>query len=433
MAEKFQVTKADPGSSGNIEEFGREYSDKLQSLGKQMISSLYMLVRSVKLYDPENAIFIKPLEVLKDTINTIIASDNQLVLQAMAESFYLNNMLVKTDLNSLDNVRQLVAEFQERGVGGFVLQHPINIDELRNFVWIFSTNTEEEAGEEGLSSRKLVNIKVSKWKKIKEKLKDDDDSSVDRKKYAVTVYARAIFYMRTYLDRMREGKALSLRTADRFVQDLVDICFEQRTHFLGMTTLDKEQDYLVYHSVNTCLISIVFASELGMSKAQLKELGVIALFHDVGMAAISPELMSKKGALSQQEKAEIDRAPLRAVEDILSRGGLSRTEVARLVTTIEHHEDFGRPVKDSKGNIQMIIPRSNLAVYSKILSITNTYDALTSNRPFRDAYGPEIALMLMWTEMRHKFDPELLQVFMEVMKIQPVRILPKGKRTVTMG
>ena len=37
------------------------------------------------------------------------------------------------------------------------------------------------------------------------------------------------------------------------------------------------------------------------------------------------------------------------------------------------------------------------------------FDALTSKRPFRDAYGPEVAMMLMWSELRHKFDPELLK------------------------
>ena len=66
-------------------------------------------------------------------------------------------------------------------------------------------------------------------------------------------------------------------------------------------------------------------------------------------------------------------------------------------------------------------------------AICDTYDALTSKRPFRDAYGPEIALMLMWTEMRHRFDPELLTVFMKVMAIQPVKILSKRQRSITVG
>jgi HD-GYP domain-containing protein (c-di-GMP phosphodiesterase class II) len=81
----------------------------------------------------------------------------------------------------------------------------------------------------------------------------------------------------------------------------------------------------------------------------------------------------------------------------------------------------------------MIIPRANLGVYARILAICDTYDALTSKRPFRDAYGPEVALMLMLTEMRHKFDPELLKVFMRVMAIQPVKILSKKQQTVNLG
>jgi len=247
------------------------------------------------------------------------------------------------------------------------------------------------------------------------------------------VYARAIFYMRKYLERLKEGKTLSLRTAARVVQDLVDICFDQRTHFLGMTTMDRKEEYLIYHSVNVCLISIVFGSELGLNKTRLKELGLIALFHDMGMATVDASLTRKAGALTQSEKDEIKKAPLRAVSHILTHSGLSRSEVARLVATIEHHEPYGTAVRDPKGKIQMIIPNSNLSMYSKILAITNTYDALTSNRPFRDAYGPEIALALMWTEMRANFDPELLKVFMKVMAIQPVRVLPKSNRSVTLG
>ena len=54
-------------------------------------------------------------------------------------------------------------------------------------------------------------------------------------------------------------------------------------------------------------------------------------------------------------------------------------------------------------------------------------------RPFRDAYSPEVALMLMWTEMRQKFDPELLQVFMRVMAIQPVKVLSKRQQNMSLA
>ncbi len=431
MADNLKISAVD--TSERLDEFGREHSEKLQNLAKQLVASLYMLVRSVKLYDPENAIFDKPLEVLKDTINTIIAADHQLVLQAVKDSFYVNNMLVKVDYNSLDNVRQLIAEFKEHEVGGFVLQKTVSLDDLRNFIFIFSRDKDDGVDEDGLAGRKLVSIKLSKWKNIKEKIQDDADQKVDRKKYAVTVYARTVLYMKKYLERLEAGETLSLRTAERLIQDLVDICFEQRSHFLGMTTMEETREYLIYHSVNVALIAIVFASELGLTKQQLKELGVIALLHDIGMVTVSQDLRTKRGALSNKERETIDAAPLAAVKAILQRGGISKSEVARLVSTVEHHEDFGTPVKDSRGNIQMIIPRSSLAVYSRILAIANAYDALTSKRPYRDAYGPEVALTLMWTEMRHKFDPDLLKIFMKVMAVAPVRVLAPGSQAVALG
>jgi HD-GYP domain-containing protein (c-di-GMP phosphodiesterase class II) len=57
--------------------------------------------------------------------------------------------------------------------------------------------------------------------------------------------------------------------------------------------------------------------------------------------------------------------------------------------------------------------------------------ALTSRRPFREACDSEVVLMLMWTKMRNKFDPVLLQVFIRVMAIQPVKVLSLRQQTVT--
>ena len=124
---------------------------------------------------------------------------------------------------------------------------------------------------------------------------------------------------------------------------------------------------------------------------------------------------------------------METIKQNLAEKSLSRQSLMRLVVTAEHKQEFGSAVKDSRGNIQMIIPKGHLSVYAKIISICCVYDALTSKRPYRDAYGPEISLTLMWTEMRQKFDPELLKVFMKIMAIQPIRVLPKNRQTVAIG
>jgi HD-GYP domain-containing protein (c-di-GMP phosphodiesterase class II) len=434
MAENLKVNQS---QDENVNEYGREHNEKLQSLARSMVSGLYMLVRSVKMYDPENAVFQKPLHQLQDIVNQIIGKEGRLELTGVKESFYLNGMLVKVDLNSIENQRYLLAELRAKDVGGFTLTKPATVPELKNFVWIFAKEQSGTTEEDGLAGRKLLNMRVAKFSKLKEKLNKDMDNpgdlKVDRKKYAMTIYARAVFFLSKYLESVRAGKPINASKALRLVQDFVDISYEQKTHFLGMTTMRREDDYLVYHQVNVCLMCIVFGAELGLTKPQLRDLGYIALFHDAGMATLPEELSTKRGALSPDERVAVQKAPLISVRNILMEKGFSRSTLLRVVTTFEHKTDFGTAVRDSRGNIQMIIPKTNLGAYAKIIAICDAYDALTSKRPYRDAYGPEVALMLMWTEMRNKFDPELLEVFMRVMAIQPVKVLSKRQQTLSVS
>ncbi len=429
MADNIQITAA---QEENVDSFGREHNEKLQALARTLISGLYMLVRSVKMYDPDNAVFHKPLVQLEDTINTIISRDGKLELIGVKQSFYINGMLVKVDIAALDNVKFLLDEMRAKDVGGFTLLRPVQNQELKNFVWIFSKEQSDEAAEDGTAGRKLVSMKLAKYSKLKEKIESDKDESearIDRKKYALTVYGRAIFFVRKYLASLKTEEPLNTSKSLRLIQDFVDISFEQRTHFLGLTTTHNEAEYLAYHHVNVCLMAIVFGAELGLTKPQLRDLGYIALFFDAGMGTIPEGLVAKRGGLSAEEKAIVHRAPLVAVRHILKEKAINRSTLMRVVTTFEFKVDFGTAVRDSQGNIQMIIPKANLGLYARLVSICATYDALTSKRPYRDAYGPEVSLMLMWTEMRNKFDPELLKVFMRVMAIQPIKVLTKRQQT----
>jgi HD-GYP domain-containing protein (c-di-GMP phosphodiesterase class II) len=436
MADNLQITKASSSDSEMLDTYGREHSEKLQTMARGLVSALYMLVRSVKMYDPDNSVFEKPLAQLQDTINQIIRKEGKLELMGVKQSFYLNGMLVKVDMASLDNVKYLLDELRAKDVGGFTMLRSVTVPELKNFIWIFSKEQPDQANEDGTEGKKLVSMKLAKWSKLKDKLekeKDESDLRLDRKKYALTCYGRAIFFIKKYMESLRVGKPLNTSKSLRIIQDFVDISMDHRTHFLGLTTTRVDSEYLSYHQVNSCLMAIVFGNELGLTKIQLRDLGYIALFHDAGMGTVPDNVLNKRGALSADEKALIARAPLVSIRNILREKAINRSTLLRLVTTFEHKVEFGTAVRDGQGNIQMIIPKANLGLYAKIISITATYDALTSKRAFRDAYGPEVALMLMWTEMRNKFDPDLLKVFMCVMAIQPIKVLTKRQQSLSIG
>lgn len=413
---------------------------KLQQLGRQTISTLYMLVRNVKMYDPDNDIFIQPFENLRQAVNTIIAVDGSYQLQSVATTVYINGKQIQLDFASLDNVRFLTSEFKNRDVGGFNVTRPVQVQELKDFIWIFSPANDKNTDEDGADGRKLLNIKVGKFARIQEqldKLEDqaiESEQKVDRKKYAMTVYARAIFYMRRFIERLQAGGQLpSMQPALRIVQDFVDICVEQRSHFLGMTTTRSIEDYLMYHSVNTCLVSIVFGHELGLNRAQMHELGMAALFHDIGMAEIDKEIVNKRRTLTKEERKAIDLFPLHTVKTLLKGRSLDSQMTKRIIAAYESKVDYSMPMKDSSGNVRLVMPKVELGIYGSVINVAACYDALTSARPFRESYGPEVALTLMMSDMMYKFDPFLLRVFMKVMAIQPVRVLEAGQQNIAFG
>jgi HD-GYP domain-containing protein (c-di-GMP phosphodiesterase class II) len=395
-----------------------------------------MLVRSVKMYSPDNKVFDKPLMQLQDVLNAILARDSRSELITVKDAFYLNNMLVKVDIAMLDNVKWLISELRARDVGGFSLSKSATVEELKRFIGLFGKDESGPAGETGDARNRLLSMTLLRWSKLAEKLKAEPqrDQHIDRKKYALTVYGRAVFFVRKYMASLNDGaKPLNTVRALRIIQDFVDISYEHKTHFLGLTTVHSETEYLAYHQVNVCMMAIVFGAELGLTKLQLRDLGYIALFYNAGMGTMSHELLTKKGALTAQEKATVQRTPLLAVRNILRERTVNRSTLLRLVTTFEYKVDFSTAVRDEHGNVQMVIPKADLGLYAKIICICDNYDALTSKRPFRDAYGPDVALLLMWTELQNKFDPELLRVFMKVMAIAPVKVLAKHQQTLTLS
>ena len=415
-------------------------SRKLQLLGKNSISTLYMLVRNVKMYAPDNEIFEQPLDNLCADINAIISSAGQYALKAVNTSVYLNNEQLQMDFSSMDNVRYLTEQFQQKDVGGFTLTRSIKISELRDFIWIFApTNDGAQADEDGLEGRRLANIKVGKFGKIVEQLEKMEDDAieaqqkVDRKKYALTVYARAVYYMRRFLGALRENTSLpNLQTASRLVQDFVDIASENRSHFLGLTTTKSMEEYQEYHAVNTSLISVIFGQELKMSREQLHQLGMAALLHNAGMVEVSQIILNQEGPLTAEQRRQIDLFPLHTVKTLLSGRGLDQETVQRVVAAYEARVDFSRPMKTPGGDVRLVQPKIPLSLFGRMIAIASVYDALTSARPYREAYGPELAMCLMIHDLKYKFDPYLLKVFMKVMAIQPVQVM-EGNHSIQLG
>lgn len=409
---------------------GREA--KLQAFGTQAVSTLYMIVRNIRMYDPDNEIFSQPLEMLREVINTVVAYDRRFDLQGAGTLLTLNGYLLRVEFSSLENVRHLTNEFKKRDIGGLSVERPVQIEDLKAFLRMFTAQAFADDGQLGGH----VAIRVTKYRTIASKLKEQADKDIqeqrnlDRRKYAMTVYARAIYFMRRFLEHVKSGHKLPNTTAaGRIVRDFVDLCSEQKNHFLGLTCARSSDDYLAYHSVNTTLLSIVVGNALGLSRMQLFDLGKAALFHDIGVVNMDPAVLNKHGPLSAEEWQSIRQNPLFAAKIMLRGRPLDLSALKCILAAHEAKLHYAKPRYTETGQVEYVA-RGDIGLFGRIIHLASCYDALTSPRPYREAFSPETALGIMHSQMRHEFDPVLLEVFSAILRNQVVKSLGEQGATV---
>jgi HD-GYP domain-containing protein (c-di-GMP phosphodiesterase class II) len=415
---------------------------KVQALGRQLLSSLYMLVRTVKIHDADNAIFNKPLETFRETINALVARDGQVNIQGAEHTVYLNGKLLKIDMSSLENVKYLMKEFQAHNLGGFAVDRPVTIEELRTFINVFAREDAGKVGEDGAIDGKVMSIRMAKFRKLQDFLEREqadasvDAAGVDRRKYSLVAYARAVYFLKRYLDHLKGvGRPVHPAGAARLVHDLVDVCFEQRTNFLGLTSVKGAEDYNCYHAVNTALLNIVFGAELGLNKEQLSDLALTGLFHDLGRIRAPDRILMKAGPLSPGERVEVEKITLHTIKILLRARTLDRSVIEQVTAVYEHRIDFIRSLKDpaSYDERGRSPQKSAVSLFGRILAITHVFDALTADRPWRAAYPAPKALEMMFGEMRQKFDPFLIRIFVKAMAFVPTKHLQAEGATISVA
>src|SRR5690606_28703442 len=126
--------------------------------------------------------------------------------------------------------------------------------------------------------------------------RDDEDQA---KEAAKQTYFQSVHVAKEVLTDVRLGKAVNMRRVKRAVQSIVDQVLHDETSIMGMTALRDYDEYTFTHSVNVCIISVVLGQKLGLSKIQLYELGLGALFHDLGKQRVDAELVNKASGLTE--------------------------------------------------------------------------------------------------------------------------------------
>jgi HD-GYP domain-containing protein (c-di-GMP phosphodiesterase class II) len=169
-------------------------------------------------------------------------------------------------------------------------------------------------------------------------------------------------------------------------------------------------DYTTFtHSIQVSLLGMAFCFYLDYGEKETADFGLGALFHDIGKSEIDDSILNKPDRLTPEEFTEVKKHPLQGYENLSKLKLLTKDQ---LLSILQHHED-----SNGKGYPQEL-QGSDIHRYAKIVRIVDTYDALTSQRSYKDALSPAEAFQIMENEMKASLDEQLLKSFWTFMKIQ---------------
>ena len=173
-----------------------------------------------------------------------------------------------------------------------------------------------------------------------------------------------------------------------------------------LQALDLKDHYTFGHSIRVAYLSVAVGKKLNLSEKELYDLELTALFHDIGKIGTPDGILNKPHSLSTQEFDTMKRHPDQSYE-ILSQFE-DFEEIA--IYARHHHEKY-----DGKGYPDQL-KGDEIPLFSRIVLIADTFDAMTSSRPYRKKFSHEVSLDEIKQFSGSQFDPHLVEVFTEVVE-----------------
>ena len=227
---------------------------------------------------------------------------------------------------------------------------------------------------------------------------------------AVDIVARTREIIRGVFEGARLGKAIDSDQVAAVVDEISESVQRNAYALISIVRLKSKDDYSYLHSIAVCALMVNFARHLGLPDDTVREFGLAGLVHDIGKMDVPSEILNKPGRLTDEEFAIARLHPERGCA-ILDR---AEAIPATAIDVCRHHHE-----KIDGTGYPFGLKGSEISLAARMGAICDVYDALTSDRAYKDAWSPIEAVTAMhgW---RGQFDRDLLFTFYQSIAVFPV-------------
>jgi HD-GYP domain-containing protein (c-di-GMP phosphodiesterase class II) len=390
----------------------------LRQAGRDFLLSFYTGLRSLKLYPVENDQVQRALDEVTEHARALLQVEDELEVRISSEFIFVNQTRLRLDLDNFASFSHVLTTLRQAGVGILRVEEGVDRREWQVFISLLLSFAAREADPNKLYElqRKLIqggvaHVAIEPPQEADEEFEDEEQA----KEVAKRTYERSVAVTKEVVSSIRMGRSASVKKVKRAVQGIVDQVLKNEVSIMGLTTIRDYDEYTFTHSVNVCIFSVSIGRRLGLSKLQLYDLGLAALFHDVGKSRVPLEVLNKSGSFTDDDWRIMQSHPWLGVLTLFGLRGYGEIPYRSMIAAYEHHMKI-----DLTGYPKSLRPR-RLSVFSKIIACADAFDAATSRRVYKTApIQPDEVLKEMWENPRRGQDPVIVKAFINLVGVYPV-------------
>ncbi len=387
---------------------------------REVLHQLAILIRNTYFHDLSNEVFRQPLEGLQASLKPILSQEGRFELERLGQELFANGTRIRMELRSVHSYKFVSDELAKRGLGGLRFEAGLSRSGLVGLLSALASIPVESEDyavhlNEALAANGIEGIKALEPRQQEvEELSSEQD--LDPRERAIDTYQQALDFIRKSMAEIQSPAQLNQRRAKRVIQKLVDLSYEDGDGFsmVGLAAIKDHDNYTFNHMVNVCVLAIAFGQRLGLGRRKLAELGLCALYHDLGKLHIPPDVLRKHGPLTEKEWALMGNHGPYAARSLFPLVAHDRGVVQRILSALQHHYGY-----DGKGYPRLRLLRRQ-SLYARIIAIVDVFDAMTTKRVYQEKFLPDGAMRIISKRAGEYCDPLLVKAFINCMGIFPV-------------
>jgi len=387
---------------------------------ERLLTNLFVLYKTTRLVDENNDTFKNQSQTFAKNLRSALIDRDELRIKLISGRFFINEQLVRVRDSGLSGADTVIAEWKKLGVGGVVFDKSASLGSIKELMVTIARNkpTDENADElsEKIKKATFTGINILSAQEIQASSATlTEDVRKQFRRAARTTFFSAMKVVEDIVATTRNEKELNISKTKRVVHSLIEHISRDESSLIELASIKNFDDYTYAHSTNVCVYALTLGVRLELDRGRLSQLGFAALFHDIGKVKLPQDLIAKPDAFDENDWVQMQLHPLLGAKTILRNMKFDMHTARAARVAFEHHIN-----NDFTGYPQLRLEKAPTTLFSKIVAIVDSFDALTSGRVYlKKSIPPDQVLKKMRYQMKQKFDPFLLKIFNDIIGVYP--------------